>query len=857
MKRLLVVLLLALCLCLVPGIAGEETAAAQTLPDEAELAAKVEAILDYLSLGGAGDYDKIYGVYNYVCQTVEYDWEVAEIIGGTWDGVSIGLGQTAYEALCQEKAVCAGIANAVTLLLDELDVPCITVTGFLNEVGHAWNLVKLNGQWYYMDPTDDLGRSVYSAFLKGSDDLGSNYTLTSDVSGYNVASAAYGSEVPVQRESWGGYEYNKGLGDITIFAYTGTESDLVIPAVINGRKVSRVERYFLDDNDYVRTLTFSEGIEYISPLFAYGCDQMTSVSIPSTARFGNVGNDSVVTGLNGFVQSCDAMATVTVAAGNPYLCVIDNVLYNKAKTSILYYPPQSPATVIHIPDGVQAVNDEAFAYSQYLEEVVLPDSVTRIGYWAFINCTSLKKINIPYRCEFIGQYAFMGTVLTEMHIPAATGIMLPNFPRTLEKLTVAANHPKYYTVDNVLFSRDGSLVCYVAGNPSEVYTVPTGISNIEWYAFHGADNLKKVILPEGVEQIGNSAFFNCLRLEEVVLPQSLTKIEDSAFFSCYNLSSLTIPSTVTSIGTSLLANVKGTIIYGEGGSAAHKWAVENEYGFCDISVPWNLSGTYGNGIVWTLSEDGVLTLTGSGELPAISGNAWELYSRLIKKLVISEGITSIADYAVGVGAGDHPMDNLKTIVLPKSLKTIGNYAFEDCKGLEMIELPDGLVSVGECAFINCSSLSAVVIPDSVESIAFDSFYYCNDPVIYCTAGSYAEQYAINNGFYYELIKMYYFDVESAQFDTDVAAKNQPVRATVKSGADAKYLTMYTEAGGKIKTWPAAGNSVLSGTTRVWTVTTSFAGAGAREFTFKASKDGTAYGTGKSAKIQIAAADLAA
>lgn len=67
--------------------------------------------------------------------------------------------QTAYGALIEDKSVCAGYARAYQLLLQTVGIPCLYVTGTADNGydvgGHAWNIVRLNGYWYYCDPTWD------------------------------------------------------------------------------------------------------------------------------------------------------------------------------------------------------------------------------------------------------------------------------------------------------------------------------------------------------------------------------------------------------------------------------------------------------------------------------------------------------------------------------------------------------------------------------------------------------------------------------------------------------------------------------------------------------------------------------
>jgi len=99
-------------------------------------------------------------------------------------------------------------------------------------------------------------------------------------------------------------------------------------------------------------------------------------------------------------------------------------------------------------------------------------------------------------------------------------------------------------------------------------------------------------------------------------------------------------------------------------------------------------------------------------------------------------------------------------------------------------------------------------------------------------------------------------VGRAEFGKAVAAKGETVDMTVMTNSDATHLIMYSEGGGKVKTWEAEGNSTVSGNVRVWNVSYAFGGAGSRTMTFKASRDGgKTVGKAKSAGIKIVEAKV--
>lgn len=62
---------------------------------------------------------------------------------------------TVYGPLIDKKAVCDGFTKAMQLLLDRVGIDSIFVSGTTDNKAHAWNLVKLDNEWYNMDLTSD------------------------------------------------------------------------------------------------------------------------------------------------------------------------------------------------------------------------------------------------------------------------------------------------------------------------------------------------------------------------------------------------------------------------------------------------------------------------------------------------------------------------------------------------------------------------------------------------------------------------------------------------------------------------------------------------------------------------------
>ena len=109
--------------------------------------------------------------------------------------------------------------------------------------------------------------------------------------------------------------------------------------------------------------------------------------------------------------------------------------------------------------------------------------------------------------------------------------------------------------------------------------IPWGVTWIGDSAFEYCENLTSVTIPDSVTSIGVSAFFICAKLTSIIIPDSVTSIGDCAFYGCENLTSVTIPDSVTSIGDEAFAYCENLTIRGKRGSAAERYAADNNIPF--------------------------------------------------------------------------------------------------------------------------------------------------------------------------------------------------------------------------------------------------------------------------------------
>ena len=135
-------------------------------------------------------------------------------------------------------------------------------------------------------------------------------------------------------------------------------------------------------------------------------------------------------------------------------------------------------------------------------------------------------------------------------------------------------------------------------------------------------------------------------------------------------------------------------------------------------------GAEGNGsnLTWTLDSEGVLTISGSGDMYNYGSSdfsaPWDGSRSRVKSVVIADGVTSIGEYAFFY------CESLTSVTIPDSVTSIGKYAFFCCTSLTSVTIPDSVTSIGEYAFYYCKSLTSMTIPDSVTSISSSTFASC-------------------------------------------------------------------------------------------------------------------------------------
>ena len=134
------------------------------------------------------------------------------------------------------------------------------------------------------------------------------------------------------------------------------------------------------------------------------------------------------------------------------------------------------------------------------------------------------------------------------------------------------------------------------------------------------------------------------------------------------------------------------------------------------------SGKCGDGISWSLDENGVLWLSGEGKMDDYESadvSPWAKKRGRIVEVNFENGITTVGGYAF------RNCSRLQKVTLPSSLQSIKQSAFNHCAELTSIEIPEGTETIDGFAFTGCEALADVTIPESMKTIKRYAFRGCN------------------------------------------------------------------------------------------------------------------------------------
>ena len=343
-------------------------------------------------------------------------------------------------------------------------------------------------------------------------------------------------------------------------------------------------------------------------------------------------------------------------------------------------------------NGKQITSAPWGEYSDHLKTLVIEEGVTNIGCCAFAFCSGFEgTLVIPNSVTIIEDSAF---------------VLCSGFT--------------------------GNLV------------IPNNVTEIGWYAFDKCDGFNgKLIIGKGITNIGVRAFYGCSKLTgNLFIHNDEISIGSLAFCNCginnYYFGG-DAPEMVRIPGESIIYDhfdkTDDTIYYPSGNSTWEivdgKWNGYNAVPY-EPYIASGYCGGEGDGtnLEWVLTEDGTLTISGTGKMAdyetwygpdeSYTLAPWGEYKNQINFLVLEEGITRIGDNAFGL------MGIEGELIIPSTVKSIGTFSFEhNSFSQKNLVIPEGVENIGDSAFQAVGDFGYAYIPSTVTDIGGSPFRYCS------------------------------------------------------------------------------------------------------------------------------------
>ena len=350
---------------------------------------------------------------------------------------------------------------------------------------------------------EKLGLTVYARYAANDPGAGSghrNSVVIIDGERYLV-DCGYTGNAPRHYElSKMDYDYSYKIlndGTLRLYQYEGTDTNIVVPDTIDGRKVTVLGnstfQYCTQASD-IESVTLPDSLTTIEKNAFYNCEKLKSVTIPQNVS--SIGLAAFVEGL-----SESSLTEIKVDPENPYFSEKDGVVFSKDGTKLIVFPSGRSGDY-QIPDGTVSVGDYAFYYCVNVSSITVPGSVRSLGEGAFGNCSSLTKAVLNEGLEEIGEYAFQSSSgIRDIIIPTSVKSVGKNGLRLSSNCRIRVMSTDTVWADNAF--RDSALIAGKKDSTLQKYAEDHGCTFVEL----SADN-RIPLQNEWFEQITSEYEYN-------------------------------------------------------------------------------------------------------------------------------------------------------------------------------------------------------------------------------------------------------------------------------------------------------------------------------------------------------------
>lgn len=411
---------------------------------------------------------------------------------------------------------------------------------------------------------------------------------------------------------------------------------------------------------------------------------------------------------------------------------------------------------VKLGEGISYVSDRMFNNCTALKHVSLPNSLQNIGSLAFGACTSLESLQLPKALESLGNSAFSDCEsLSNIELPESLqtiGILCFNGCDKLSTIKVSPANSYFSTDGKAIFNKDKT-VLYTA-IPVTSYNVPSTVRELRYYAFSDQKDMTSITLPEGLVSISSYVFSGCSKLEHLVIPSTVDSISNYAFYGCSALQQINIPQGIKNLADAVLAHtgiktldipssvnyIGERAFYGceslqsiklpEGLTLLNYKLFDGCKQLSDIQIPSTVTTIKNNAFN---DCKALKTITLPASLSTFENSSWSdnsIFSgcSALKSILVEAGNKYFE--SDGTALYNKAKDTLicfpagvTGVVVPQSVKTIGEKAFCCCDSLQNIMFEDGVsdLVIEQYAFENCKNINKLVITSGIKETKYGAF----------------------------------------------------------------------------------------------------------------------------------------
>ena len=466
-----------------------------------------------------------------------------------------------------------------------------------------------------------------------------NADLTASVMHDNSYKSFSGKITIPSKVNYEDYEYVVTAIDDNAFQYCNKITDVVLP-----NNLTSLGKGAFRNATALQTIALPSSLQEIGEQCFYECESLGSVSLPNSLK--ELGTETFF--------RCFALESVS------------------------------------LPAGIETIGKWCFAHCKVMTSLTLPESLKEIGEAAFYNCRALKDVILPASLEHIGKFALysceIDNVIALSETPATAheeafsgvsgyhGVVL-HVPAGSKSAYAAATGWKAFANIHEAGSNDkvkyGDLYYQLSDDYTAYVTFEKENSTDNYKDLSGEVTVQKKVTYLGadyeVTAIGKEAFKGATGITKVNLPEVLDEIKQYAFYQCTNLAEINIPATLSVLNSTAFSNTKLFNDNTDGDGAVY-------YDGCLLALTKQLPADY-------TVKDGTRL---------IATKAFYVQNALTT-LTIPESVQVLCEEALS------SLFKLKSVTLPSSLKTIGDYFLFACPALNAIycyaEIPYNLSKI--------------------------------------------------------------------------------------------------------------------------------------------------------------------